>query len=573
MRLGLLLLGLIVVALAAPGTAFAHAVLLHTTPSASVVVNKAPRDVRLTYSEPVEPKFAIVSVTDANGTQQTAGAPRRSATNPDELVVPLEHVPSGWYLVFWRVISVDGHPVRGAFTFAVGPSQGPPPQFVIPSLSETATTPKLLIARWVVFLAAMAALGLFLLRTVIAQPLPRRVRGASLRAVTIAFWAALGVAIVAAPVYAVLTTAEFALRSAFDLNAIVPLIHQSAFGRGYLDLTAVLLLFAAAAAVALWIDRPDRPQRSVAELLALAGALAIGVSALVIPGTVGHASQTSPRAVAMTLDALHLMSGSVWIGGLIGLIVLWQATPRLVRVPSLSYVVPRFSRVAFVAVLVLLASGIWGSVLHLPTLASLWQTHYGLAIVAKIGLLATAMLLASVNLLRNRPRLAAAQARPDLAGGAAGLLRRLVTGEVVLVVWAIFAAAILTSLAPPSKALAEVSGASAKVGPGPVRQVVEKNGYRLAFAVTPNRAAIPNDFNVQITKDGKPVSGATVIARFQMLDMDMQSLEYALQQKQPGLFSKTEPALVMVGHWGLNFEVTPPGGKPFNVLLVDKASG
>src|SRR5262249_40060909 len=179
------LLGLVVLALAAPATAFAHAALLHTTPSASVVVNKAPREVRLTYSEPVEPKFAIVSVTDANGTQQTAGAARRSTTNPDELVVPLEHVPSGWYLVFWRVISVDGHPVRGAFTFAVGPSQGPPPQFAIPSLSETATTPKLLITRWVVFLATMAALGLFLLRIVIAQPLPRRVRGASPRAVTI----------------------------------------------------------------------------------------------------------------------------------------------------------------------------------------------------------------------------------------------------------------------------------------------------------------------------------------------------------------------------------------------------
>ena len=390
---------------------------------------------------------------------------------------------------------------------------------------------------------------------------------------TIAFWAATSVAIVAAPVYAVLTTAEFALRSALNLNAVVPLIHQSAFGRGYLDLTVVLLLFAGAAAVALWLDRPDRAQRSVAALLALAGAVAIGVSALVIPGTVGHASQTSPRAVAMTLDALHLSAGAVWIGGLIGLIVLWQAAPQILRVPSLSYVVPRFSRVAFVSVLVLLGSGIWAAVLHLPTLASLWQTHYGLAIVAKIGLLGTAMLLASVNLLRNKPRLAASQARPDLAVGAAGLLRRLVTGEVMLVVWAIFAAAILTSLAPPSKALAEVSGATAKVGPGPVREVVDKNGYRLAFAVTPNRAAIPNDFNVQITKNGKPVTGATVIARFEMLDMDMQSLEYALTEKQPGLFSKTEPALVMVGHWGLDFEVTPPGGTPFTVLLVDKASG
>jgi copper transport protein len=573
MRRAVPLLALIALALAAPATAFAHAALLHTTPSASVVVNRAPQDVRLTYSEPVEPKFAIVSVTDANGNQETSGSPRRSSTNADELVVPLKHVPSGWYLVFWRVISVDGHPVRGAFTFAVGPSQGPPPQFAIPSLSETATTPKLLITRWIVFLSTMAALGLFLLRITIAQPLPRRVQGASLRTVTIAFWAALGVAIVAAPIYAVFTTAEFALRSSFDLNAVIPLIHQSAFGRGYLDLTVVLLLFAGAAAVALWLDRPDRPERSIASLLALGGALAIGVSALVIPGTVGHASQTSPRGVAMTLDALHLVGGSVWIGGLIGLIVLWQATPQILRVRSLSYVVPRFSKVALVSVLILLGSGIWASVLHLPTLGSLWQTSYGLAIVAKIGLLGTAMLLASVNLLRNTPRLAAAQRRPDLATGAAGLLRRLVTGEVVLVVWALFAAAILTSLAPPSKALAEVSGASARVGPGPVRRTVKKNGYNLVFAVSPNKAAIPNEFNVQITKSGRPVSGAHVIARFQMLDMDMQTLEYSIPQKQPGLFSLTKPALVMVGHWGLNFEVTPPGGKPFNVLLVDKAGG
>jgi copper transport protein len=33
------------------------------------------------------------------------------------------------------------------------------------------------------------------------------------------------------------------------------------------------------------------------------------------------------------------------------------------------------------------------------------------------------------------------------------------------------------------------------------------------------------------------------------------------------------PALVMVGHWGLSFQVTPHGGQPFTVLLVDRANG
>ena len=126
------------VALAAPAAASAHASLLRTTPSASVVVNAPPKELRLTYSEPVEPRFAIVSVTDPSARQVTAGPPQRSETNADQLVVPLELLAQGWYLVYWRVISADGHPVRGAFTFAVGPNPGPAPQFVIPSISETA---------------------------------------------------------------------------------------------------------------------------------------------------------------------------------------------------------------------------------------------------------------------------------------------------------------------------------------------------------------------------------------------------------------------------------------------------
>ena len=45
----------------------------------------------------------------------------RSAVNPDTLIVPLRpHLPEGWYLVYWRAISVDGHPVEGAFAFAIG---------------------------------------------------------------------------------------------------------------------------------------------------------------------------------------------------------------------------------------------------------------------------------------------------------------------------------------------------------------------------------------------------------------------------------------------------------------------
>ena len=236
---------------------------------------------------------------------------------------------------------------------------------------------------------------------------------------------------------------------------------------------------------------------------------------------------------------------------------------------GLAVCVPRFSNVALVSVVALLGSGVWASVLHLPTLASLWQTSYGQAIIVKASLLLGAMLIASVNLLRTRPALAA----PDPPLRMAVLLRRLVGGEVLLVVAAVAVAAVLSSLAPPSKALAAVGSASGKVGPGPVTKVVEESGYRLEFQVTPNRAAVPNDFAVRITRNGVPVRGARVTTTFAMLDMEMPQQSYELAESSPGVYRRASPALVMVGHWGLSFEIAPKGAAPFTVLLVDRASG
>ncbi len=560
-------------ALTLPAAAWAHAVLVRTSPQASVVVNRPPPVVLLKYSEAVEPRFAVVSVTDAAGNQQRAGAPRRSATDPTTLVVPLERLAQGWYLVYWRVISVDGHPVRGAFTFAVGPNPGPAPQFNIPPISETAATPRLIAARSVAFLSVMAAIGLFVLRVGIARPVVRRVPGSRLRAVSNAFGVVCAIGLVAIPVYVDMATAQFSLRSAFDVGALVPLFRQSAFGRGYLDMEITFALFVIAAGLALWVDRPERERRSIAELLALAGAGAAAAATLAIPGLAGHAAQYSPKAALLPFDSLHLAAGSLWLGGLIGLLVLWASLGVARRVAGLIVCVPRFSNVAFVSVLALIGSGVGAALIHVPTLASLWETSYGQTLLVKIGLLSGTLLLAAVNLLRTRPRLAASSRRPELGTGTAALLRRLVAGEVLLVGSAVVAAAVLSSLPPPAKALASEGSASSRVGPGAVSEVVNKNGYRFEVKVTPNRAAAPNTFSVRITRDGRPVKMQSVVLRFAMLDMEMGTQSDALPEVAPGVYERALPALVMVGHWGLTFEVTPPKQAPFEVLLIDRAAG
>ena len=396
----------------------------------------------------------------------TSGPPASAPGSPQTLVTPLEHVPEGWYLVFWRVISADGHPVRGAFTFAVGPNPGPPPQFRVPSLSETATTTRLLVSRWLVFLSVLTALGLFVLRALTARPVARIVRGTSLRALNIALAVAVAVALVAIPVYVLLATAEFTLRSVWDLGAIVPVARDSGFGRDFLDLELVLVLFAVAAAR----RAARRPAGARAPLRGRAarhaGRARRRGGRAAPPRPRRPCGQKSPRGLSLPLDVAHLGAVAVWLGGLIGLVVLWLSVGRAARSAVLAYVVPRFSAVAFCSVLLLIGTGIGQSLLELPTLASLWQTSYGQALLWKIGLLAAALVLAGVNLARTKPRLQAGDASAPL------LLRRLVQGEIVFVAAALFAAAVLSSLAPPSSALAKIQDVAARVGPGPVAATV-----------------------------------------------------------------------------------------------------
>jgi copper transport protein len=567
------------VALALPASASAHAYLIRTDPPASEVLNSPPATVALTYDEAVEPKFAIISVTDAQGTQETVGPVARSAANPDTLVVPLRRgLPQGWYLIYWRAISVDGHPVSGAFTYAVGPNPGPAPQFKVPQISATAVTAQLLIARWVMFLAVMLSIGLLAFRLAIA-----RRAGVPLRALSVAFAVTSVVGLLAIPVYLDFSTANDSLRSVFDLGALMPLFRVTAFGRAMMDLWLCFALFCVAGYVALWVDRPERPVRSVAELFAGGGAALAAAGTLFVPGAAGHAAQQSPRGWSVAVDWVHLVAGSLWLGGLVGLLVLWFSVGADARVRALSCVVPRFSNVAFVSVLALLGSGTAATVFHMPALDALWLTGYGVAILVKIGLLLIAVMIASGNLLRSRPRLIAAGGAG--AGGAvdavqtadgqaaARLLARLVGGEAAIVAGAVFTAALLSSLAPPPPAFALQNSALATVGPGRVLRTVQRFGYTLQVLVAPNKAAAPDSFALRITKGGRPVTGANVTLTFNHTEMQMPQQEYQLTERRPGVYERNAPALVMVGKWALGFQITPPGGQTFDALILDQANG
>src|SRR5258708_39170665 len=96
-RAGALVVVLTVV-LALPAAAWGHASLLATQPQASGVLSQPPTQVRLTYSERIEPQFAVISVTDARGNQEMGGAPARAPDDANSIFIRVRHLTQGWHL-------------------------------------------------------------------------------------------------------------------------------------------------------------------------------------------------------------------------------------------------------------------------------------------------------------------------------------------------------------------------------------------------------------------------------------------------------------------------------------------
>jgi methionine-rich copper-binding protein CopC len=100
--------------------AFAHAFLDRAIPPVGSEVGGSPPAVALTLSEPVEPLFSSIRVSNASGERVDTGKPT-AGDHGRVLSVGLKPLSPGVYKVEWRVTSVDTHKTEGHFTFSVSP--------------------------------------------------------------------------------------------------------------------------------------------------------------------------------------------------------------------------------------------------------------------------------------------------------------------------------------------------------------------------------------------------------------------------------------------------------------------
>lgn len=523
--------GAIVLA-AAPASA--HAQLERTEPEAGAVLDAAPNEVVVFFSEGVPAGDDALRVFDGRGERVDDGEVRR-VDGDDTLAVGLREIGDGGYVIAYRVVSADSHPITGAFTFRVGSQATAVDADTVAGLvAEAEPGPGVggtyAIVRFLAFAGLVVLVGGAAFLALVWR------EGAGLTAVRRILWGAWAV-------LALATVAGLGLQGAeengLDLldaarPSVVVDVLDTRFG-------------------VVWLLRLGLLATAVPLLLALrrsaawqAPAALVGLGLVLTPALSGHASSGDLVPLAIVADTVHVAAVSLWLGGLV---VLLGFVLRRRQAEVLRAVVPRFSALALAAVATIVVTGSFQGWRQLRSLDALTDTSYGRLLLIKTAAFAGLVALGALNRAVVRQRLwaplavagypagpGAALADPD--GVTVERLRRAVGIEVAVAVGVLAVTALLVDADPARSETTERSE--------PFAAVVEAEGADVEISLTPGSTGA-NDVELSvITASGE--DPLEVTATMSLPDRDIGAIDLELAATDQGRWTGTVD-LPIAGDW------------------------
>lgn len=473
------------------GPASAHAALLETSPADDEVVETVPASAELRFNEPVELIDGAIRLFPSNGDPQTL----KAQTRDHSVIVDLpQELPDGTYSLSYRVVSADGHPVGGAVTFHIGEASASTPAPTTPDADTTPTSTEAAVTILTVlqYLGLLIFAGWLFFDTMVRRS-PVRPDRLTRR---VARWAiSLGVvaSFLLIPVSALRITGQ-ALTSISDLSSWVLGVRTAP------TVLAIVALLAGTVALALFCRRTH----STASQRAAVIAAAVTVSS---PVLVGHSQTMEPLWLMRAADIGHLLAGSFWIGGVLGLVLTLRSMSRhrtgaTGDVEAALAVVDRFSRFALYSVILLAASGTLMAVLIFSEPNKIITTGYGRTLLIKLIIVSAIITMAAWNRKRILPSIASEPRSHERWGH----LRQTLSYEATLLVAVIALTGFLSNSSPdhqhqdqtqPETVAAETSFRA------------ESQGLVVDGQVKPGVTGA-NTFTFDLTYNGGVVSGGDV---------------------------------------------------------------
>lgn len=528
-----------------PSRAEAHAGLVRSVPAIGETLDVAPSEVLLEFNEDLDPNFSSVHLLDANNREVAPGPGAIDPTNARILRLSLPTLEKGSYTAMFKLrSSVDGHTTEGAIPFGIGvvvtTSFLPPPGTPEPATRLPAPQDKL--ARGLNYLFATVAFGGFPFALLVWRPAYRAARAEKQRPEQDAAdttltrtirWTALigGLLFILANGFFLLTQAAAGAGVALTQAFGDPLF--SLFGAR----TGVLVLVRVALAVVLLAVVLRLPPAGAGHSGPWWAAMALAGAVLLTISLGSHGAASAQPFIAVPLDWLHLVAMVAWLGGLVPLIAAIGVGRGNEKAVALRDLIPRFSRLALLAVGVLALTGSYSAWLHIGRLDIIDRTTYGQAFALKMLAFAILLILGYINLRRLTPRL---RQRGNHVAPAFGFTTRI---EVVIAVLALLCVGVMTSVAPSRVAWQEQErlGMAQTASTGDVDLTL-----RVAPAVIGDNELAVDVVDRRLGTAGKP---AKVLFTFGMQGMTMGELQAEAMANGGERYVTRGSYLSMGGRW------------------------
>lgn len=538
-----------VVLVALPGRADAHATLDASEPAAGQQLETPPTRVVLDFSEAVDIGEDSIRVLNSKGDPVTENKPTHPNGARSVAALALPPLDDGAYVVSWKAISSDSHPVSGAFTFRVGTTTGGENDRALLTdvLNGTAGGDHVLgaifgMTRFLAFAGLILVVGGMVFVTWL-WPAGRDSARAQ------------GLFVVGLVLAAVTTLLCIPLQGAYGIggslgDAVDPGTIADELGTRTGRSWLVRLVLLGVVWLLARIRRLDR--------WAAAG---LGLALLVTVGLTGHASSGANVPLAFVIDLFHLSGASVWLGGLATLLlaVLWPGSG--VDDPEAEATVALFSPVAFAAVGVIVLSGVIQALRQVGSYDNLFDTTYGRLLVVKVLLFAVMLVGAafSRSWLRERaaartssralsPGPGAVAASPDRGAATLPVLRWSVAAEVGLGICVLAVTALLVNAVP---------GADAGAGPagGPFTTQVHGQTFMVTVDVAPTVVG-RDDISLRITDHGlHPIQPEELTASLTLPGKGLGAIPLQLTPGGTGEYRADDTDIPLAGDWDLQVVV------------------
>lgn len=578
---------LVVLALGAkaPG-AGAHAFLKESTPAEGASVAQSPPEVIFYFTEPIEVNYSKAYVTD--GTGKRWEVPNEGAfhihtdpSNPGLIMQP--NMPNGTYTVIWDVLSAtDGHRTKGAFAFFVGaPPLNPVDTNPPVDVGATSAPPESLevFVRWLNFAAMAALIGAAAFPFLILPAGVARLKASPSnesgvrRELKIARVSTLfaALALLLASIAGLWVQVWLASGDSTPFGSFQDFISGTRYGDIWVARMA-LVTGAVVCSILIMARARGEWHESILHPTNTAWAILAALS-LAIPVTTSlnsHAAGAGDFDLQTALDYAHLVSGGLWVGLLLQLVLLLLlVVPALEeRAGFLAATVRRFSWVAVPTVAVIVTTGVIQSIDRLGGIDELFDTSYGLTLAMKIALLAPILVIAAVNLLIFGPRFmefARQKARALLhLRPWEGAFRVSLVLEISLAFIVLAATALLTNTSPPGAAQGDGSAVSKPTSAAPTPSA--DSGFALVDDLSlsvwadPAKAGV-NDVNVLVIDqkgDEDPID--KVLLRFRYLGQDIGVSEAQAEPLHPPTHYVAQTTdMSLPGKWEVEVIVRRPG--------------